>query len=407
MTMTSRHSDSRAVLPGCHARLTGANLSAIILLILMAVTRSAPAATDPANIRAVESLIAEMESAVIAADRDAYLRCIATHDRRFRVEQEHWADDLIEHKPLELAWAATDLTPITPTRVEAMMRMKYRMASGHAAVPDGKTATWRGAFEYRDPDGDGPAPRQWLYVGETWQELHGDNFVVKHLPGDEAVASVIRDIFPIAKAHVDEGFEIVNNEPQEIKLYRDMEHLKASVYLGMPDDWLGGWNEPGESIKFMTTYASTAAKWTRAFAHEYAHVATWEMGPLAHKMPWWACEGVAEVAAEAFFDEAERDMLEGAVRRWVVQGRLAAWHDISDYRTTAAPLKWQAYVQGRHMVGYISDRFGRQARNAWLRRMGHGETVEEATIGALGITFEELDAQWRQSLGVTPRERSR
>ncbi len=405
---TSRRSDPRAVpSPRRHGRLACAHLLTTLALILLILPLRALAATDPAIAAAITSLVSEMETAALAADRDGYLRCIAAHDPRFRVEQEHWADDLREHKPRELSWTVGDLTHVSDSRVEAMMRLKYRMDSGHAAVTAGKATQWRAAFELRDPDGDGPEPSRWLYCGEVWLELPGENFVVKHLPGDEAIAATIRDIFPTAKSHVDEGFEIVNDEPQEIKLYRDMEHLKASVYLGMPDEWLGGWNEPGESIKFMSNYASTPAKWTRAFAHEYGHVATWHMGPLAHKMPWWACEGVAEVAAEAFFDDAERDMLEGAVRRWVATRRLADWNDIADYRTTAAPLKWQAYVQGRSMVGYISERFGRQGRNAWLRRMGHGESVEEATLGALHITFEQLDADWRESLGVKPREEAR
>lgn len=383
---------------------TSSRLISCLFAVCLAFLLPPSAAADHPIQRAIESLVADMEAAAIAADRDGYLRHVVTHDRRFRIEQEHWADDLLEHKPLELAWTAHDITPIGDTRAEATLRLTYRMVSGHAAVPGGKTAQWRAAFEYLDPDGDGPEPSRWLYAGDLWITLPADGFVVKHLPGDEDLAHLIREIFPIAKSHVDRGFEIVNDDPQEIKLYRDMEHLKASVYLGMPDEWLGGWNEPGESIKFMTTYANTRAKWTRAFAHEYGHVATWELGPLAHKMPWWACEGVAEVAAEAFFDEAERQALEGAVRRLAARGQLADWNDISDYRTTRANLKWQAYVQGWHFVGFVSDRFGRAGRNAWLRRMAQGDTVEQATLTALDMTFTDLDAQWRASLGVTQAE---
>jgi hypothetical protein len=258
----------------------------------------------------------------------------------------------------------------------------------------------------------------WLYQGEDWRVMTGDAggcpFVIKHLGSDRAVraATDILKAFPVVKAHDDEGFDVTitraPDHPIQIKLYDSMEHLKAWVYLSMPDEVLGGWNEPGESIKFMSNYTVGVDRWTGAFAHEYGHVCTWELGSKPKNMPWWVSEGVSELAAEAFTHD--RDTIDRKIRgmaRINGAGGVVAWNDISDYDKTAAPIKILAYHQGHHMVGYVSDRWGRSKRNAWLRAMTAGKSLDEATLGALGLSFDDLDKQWRESLTATPDSAAR
>lgn len=369
------------------------------LATVLAATAAARAGDDAAR-AGVEAVLSLMTRAALAGDRDGWMAHVAADDAYFAQEQAHWADDLVKHPPREFVLAIDEREragEFGPQRAAFTLRMRYRAEIGHAT--GGKEASWPAVFAMRDPDGEGPEPDRWLYLGEDWLVREGENFTVKFFAGEEVVVREVLAAFPEAWAHVDEGFEHRITRRQEIKLYTSMEHLKATVYLTMPDEVLGGWQEPGESIKFMASYTKGVESWKRAFAHEYGHVATFEMGPEATKMPWWACEGVAELAAERF-DRQGRDGPERWVRRWGREGKLAAWDDISDYRTTRADLKWQAYVQGHHMVGYLSDRWGRAKRNEWLRAMAAGKTVDEATREALGLPFDRLDAEWRASLGL-------
>jgi hypothetical protein len=48
--------------------------------------------------------------------------------------------------------------------------------------------------------------------------------------------------FPVARAHDEDEFQ-VHPVPQVLKLYTSMDHLRATVYLNMPDHYLGGWSE--------------------------------------------------------------------------------------------------------------------------------------------------------------------
>lgn len=390
---------------------------------LMLLTLALPLLTEPTPREQVQAVLDEMTKAVLAGDKDAYLKHVSKSNVYFAMEQQHWADELTTYKPLEFSITIADslaqdnkpdekfgsLT-FSETRAEFPLSMKYTMSIGHAKIADGKTASWPAAFVKEDPDGDGPLPAQWLYQGENWQTLEGDwtadksggVFTVKFFPGSARVAQDVLEAFPPAKRHADEGFGVNITRPLEIKLFDNMEHLKATVYLNMPDEILGGWYEPGEAIKFMTTYTRTVRRWTGAFAHEYGHTATAELGPKIKQAPWWVHEGVAELCAEKFtkdkdgIDEMMRDL---ATR----EGRagLQKWEDLADYQKTEPDIKILAYYQGHHFMGWFSEEWGRKGRNTWLRALANGKTLDEASKEVTTFSFGELDARWRATLGQT------
>ncbi|MFM9994629.1 MAG: peptidase MA family metallohydrolase [Phycisphaerales bacterium] len=352
----------------------------------------------------VEATLDAMERAALAGDAEAYLRHVWGGEPRHLTEQRAWAADLVAHRPTafdlsigavpgRLAWATE---AFGPERAEFVLVMSYGMETGHASrLKDGARAEWPAVFGKHDPDGDGPEPARWMYVGEQWREAMGEGFTVRYFPGAEETVEDVLRAFPVARAHVNDGFGVEPADPQTIVLFDDMEHLKATVYLSMPDTVLGGWNEPGESIKFLTRYARDVRGWTRAFAHEYGHVATWEMGPRVRETPWWLHEGVAELAAEQWDPPGANAAY---IRGLAASGGLVAWEEIADYRTARAEVKLLAYRQGHHFIGYISERWGRASRNTWLRALGRGESLDAATRAVFGLPFAELDAAWRATL---------
>lgn len=454
-----------------HSFVLGTTLT-LAPLAAFAAHAAPPTSTSPstpddeaAHRAAIELVLTEMSRAVLASDKDAYLRHVSKADPHFATEQQHWADELAAYTPLEFSLAIDDNGPaadkrrgrskwhaqaFTPDRAVFPLKMTYRMKVGHAARDAGKTAVWPAVFIKHDPDADGPAPAAWLYAGEHWHTLHGvwmtdiqhaqavaeakadgatdeqlstiGAFTVRFFPGFERVANDVLEAFPPAKRHVDEGFEIDFRPPVpiDIKLFDDMEHLKATVYLNMPDEILGGWNEPGESIKFMTSYTQSIPRWTAAFAHEYGHTATWQLGPKLHDSPWWVQEGVAELAAEHFAQDAQRieTMMRTRAKRTGKQG-LLPWDALADYQNADADVKQFAYFQGHHFIGWLSELdppaapkattaanansptpalTKRQRRNQWLRVMGEGKTLDQACREVYGVPFADLDHQWRASL---------
>jgi hypothetical protein len=230
--------------------------------------------------------------------------------------------------------------------------------------------------------------------------LEGDHCRVSYAAGLEDDAKAVAEVLPEIRAHVHEGFELTQDKDltervQQVKLYASVRDLQESIYLSYSDS-LAGWNEPGESVKILPAGHFNKRELRVLLAHEYGHVATFQLGPKANDAPWWVLEGVAELSAEAYSrDEKSTDRI---VKMWAGNGGLVDWEKLSDFRGEATRHMAQVYTQGHHMLSYISERFGRRGRNKWLTAMAQGSSIEDATKAALGMSFADLDKEWRASI---------
>lgn len=371
-----------------------ARLVAPIVLCLLAppalATWNPPA---PAPVAAperdqVRALLDAMSRAVLAADKDAYLARVWTGDDCWATEQRNWAADLDRHVPASFALTLDgDAFALDGDWADVRLVMAWEMPGARPRRVDFP------ARFFRDPD------RGWLYAGERWNRLEGDRVLVLYDDGMEKAAATVAEVLPAIREHVLEGFELqgqpIEHRVQQVKLYGAMRHLQQSIYLSYTDG-LGGWNEPGEAIKLLVARGLPAAAARVLIAHEYGHVATFELGDSASSMPWWALEGVAELSAERYSGSTRR--IRNQVRRWAERDELIEWSRLADFRGEAADHYAQVYAQGHHMLGYISDRFGRAERNRWLTLMARGHTLDDATREALALPFADLDKAWRESL---------
>ncbi|MFG0259038.1 MAG: peptidase MA family metallohydrolase [Phycisphaerales bacterium JB041] len=370
----------------------------LTLVILIALSGAGTADLRTAHAAAladdsIENLLQRLETAVLAGDAEAYLANIDTAESEWATEQSNWAADLAEHTP-----TVFDLDVSVPPE------MQERFDPEHPVLR--LRVTW--AFD------DGPerrvefparftldAHQNWFYAGEAWTSVASDDgqtVVLFLADGLREVAESITEMMPEIREHVDAGFETHLDHPQVVKLYTDMGHLQQSIYLSYTDP-LGGWNEPGEAIKLVATRGTSERQLRVLLSHEYGHVATFTYHEeAALHIPWWVAEGVAELAAEKYSGSRARRATDAAVRAWAASGSLAAWDEMADFRETPSSLHGHVYLQGHHFVGYVSERFGRSARNAWVRALASGVPLDEATRTSFGVGFEDLDSQWRDSL---------
>lgn len=367
------------------------------------VAGESPAPLPPAIRDEIAAVLSSMGSAAVRGDAGAFLEHVDFIEPQFEREMRNMAKDLILHTPtrveFRLADDGTGFRKAERDWAEVSFTVDYDIPFDQNGVkmvdgPRHVRAAYPACEFRRDSSG------AWRFAGEVWKEIQGDGYVVRYLDDKtRATAEIVHRVFPIAKAHDDDGFGIAGtpaaSRHQIIKLYENMDHLKATVYLSMPDPVLGGWNESGESIKFMSNYTEGERSWTRAFAHEYGHVATWALGERASELPWWVAEGAAELAAEKWDAPGSNDR---QVRGLAKAGGLAKWEDMAVYHDTRQEFKYLAYVQGHHLMGYVSDTFGREKRNAWIASAASGKSIDEATWSGLGMSFDELDRAWRDSL---------
>ena len=357
-----------------------------------ALAQSAPAGPEQ---RAVEDTLRGMEAAALAADADAYLEHVATGDREFLNEQKYFAKDMAKKPPQAIALTLDEET--------------FKLGDGSAI---GKV-TWRWnmpekkerevSFEAQFVEESGG----WRYAGEHWELIETPGSRVCFDPGLEEKARAAASAFAAIRGHVEEEFELTRaalpKKTQKIKLYGSMKRLQASICLAY-EDGLSGWNEPGEPIKILVGRRSDEAAFKGLLAHEYGHVATFELGPKSNDAPWWVLEGVAELMTD-FLSEGSADRARKRVEKWAAEGKLAPWEQISDFENTPGKYAGHVYTQGHQFLLYLTERFERSGRNRWLTAMAQGESIDEATRKACGKPFEEFAKEWRAALPAeTPRE---
>lgn len=369
----------------------------------------APSATQSlskSDQEAINALLDAMARAVLAADEKAYRQLVDPISPEFVMEQTHWAADLAKHTP-EI-FTITLNTPLQVSTLQAGSIAPGNPASELDAATAELTMTWK-LPDGKQRDVSYPArflrrDGQWRYAGEAWTSLFSTDSqnIARYLDPDlaEAAARVV-EVMPGVRKHVETGFNSTLDHPQVIKLYTSMRHLQQSIYLSYVEG-LSGWNEPGEAIKILADPAITKGHLKRLLAHEYGHVATFSFDPNASEnMPWWSAEGVAELAAEKYAGKKSLEAVDSMVRTWAEKGQLADWDDMADFRSTPVSLYPQVYTQSHHFIGWLSEQFGRDARNTWIREMAQGVPVEQASLDAFGNEFEVLDNLWRESL-LTP-----
>ncbi len=343
---------------------------------------------------AIGEVLGAMSEAVARGDDAAYLEHIWTGDEVFATEQRAWAKDLTRHVPEAFELIASDIQE-TPVACGAMDGHAVRLANATL------TARWRMAggsdrkvsylTKFVERDG------RWLYAGRAWETLETDGIRVHYADGLEDTARRVLEDLPEIIEHVHEGFElpIDPQRVQEVKLYRSMRELQFAIYPSYVES-LSGWNEPGESIKMLTSPRAGGRQIRALLAHEYGHVASFLLGDRIVEAPWWVLEGIAELAAEGYgmsWRATDRRM-----RQIARDGGIVEWERMADFHGVEPAVMRMAYLQGHHIMGYVSERFGRSARNAWLRAFARGKPLDDATREVFGMGFDALDRDWRASL---------
>lgn len=349
----------------------------------------APATPAPdADVAKLSALIERMARAVLATDIAGYMACVDRADPVFLQEQKNWARDL-ERKPVGEFSIKAENFRVEATPAESPIEIVADLTMNWTIKDAGSPRFLKFVAKFVDRKGE------WLYAGENWKVMEREGVRVFFDAGRENIAATICEIMPAIRTHVHQGFALTIDRVQEVKLYSSMKHLQQSIYLSYTDG-LGGWNEPGESIKLIASAHPDKEGLTSVLAHEYGHVCTFELGPKANDAPWWVLEGVAELSSEHYADNGQ--FAQRAVRRMAKSGRLRDWASLSDFHNTTQGDMQMVYTQGHAMLGYISERFGREKRIAWLKAMATGSAIDDASKAIFDLSFAELDAQWRESL---------
>lgn len=372
-------------------------IAPILALALGTLTAlgSAPLPADAIEAQRVHDVVQTMQTAIERDDPGAFMAVIDPSDSVLITEHRAWFAELAVSPVNDLTIA------IDPDE------QLIREDDGSVVAP--LAITWQVPSEDKPRRYDLPArfaplasPNgQWHFTGRVWDiallDTPGVRIYCDQKHADIAQLTLQRVPEIRDRIAQDMGIDPAKGDLHEVvvKIYPKMSELQASIYPSYTNG-ISGWNEPSESIKILGRDEMGLDRLDPLLAHEIGHAVSFEYGPQINLAPWWTLEGVAEVAAGLFRDSWERK--NRRIVRLAYKDDLRDWHLLADFKGEAVNHARHVYLQGWSMIDYIDRTFGKDARNAWFTRLGHGDTLEAASRAALGIGFEQLDAQWRQSL---------
>jgi ketosteroid isomerase-like protein len=337
-------------------------------------------ASDEAQIR---QLLDDMTAAVLDQDQALYLSHVDLSEPHFALEHTRWSDEWASERIIKkFSLSARDIL-VEGDEATAMLAMRWQTRDN----PDRWEADYPVVFR-RGEDGD------WRYAGEQWVTFESEHFEVLAMPGLEETAQALLPSLPAIYDYVTTSMDYAPAERNVIKLYNSSEALVATTLLSLPI--IQGWNEPGESLKLFAEEGYIAEG---GLAHEFTHFITFEMAGTAHsRMPWWLEEGLAQYNGSYFWGEQGADDYLAITQDAAAHGGLVEWELMSVFEATPVDLWYAVYPQGYAFARYVTETYGIEQRNAWIKAMAVEMDIYEASEAVLGKPFDELDGEFQEWL---------
>lgn len=331
-------------------------------------------------VQQIETLVDQMQQAVLAGDKKTYLAHVDLSDPVFAVEHQRWVDGWSAQPPTSFR-LTVEKPEVNGTVAEGNLTMRWSTRD----QPEIMEASFPAEF-HLDKEGN------WRYAGEAWTTTEVEHFRVHTWPNTQEIDFKLSQDLPKIYAHVTTSLNYQPDHVMEIKLYDSEAALIANTLLHLPH--AHGWNEPGESLKLVADPNDTLLN--SGVAHEFTHFIEFEWAGTAHsRFPWWLSEGLAVYVGSHFEPQERIDERLNRVRESALGDNLLDWNSISDFETTPVELWRPLYAQGYAFVRYVTEIYGVDQRNEWLRVMATEMDLEQATQAVLNTSFDQLDAQFR------------
>ncbi|NLX09414.1 MAG: hypothetical protein GXY36_07135 [Chloroflexi bacterium] len=338
-------------------------------------------------------MVADMERAVLAGDGDAYLSHVWEGAALFREEQVRWVQDWQENPLSAYAINLNGIRAEDADTATARMSITWSQQTGDLAGG----ATISALFCRQDG--------AWRFAGENWETLETDGIRLYYFADDlldnRPQAAIVAEFLPDIYSRLTHEFDFTPEQPAAIKMYESAPTLQTMTRLSIRG--LARWNQPGEAIKLTLGPSNTAPRESDV-AREYAQFLIYELsGGQTSGLPWWVERGTTAYAESLFRTASARNRSIKQIAALsaapaTAERQLFAWDALQTSPNLDPSEVELAANQAYTLVHYISETYGREARNDWLRAQLDGQGVDKAAQAALGVSFAALESGWREWL---------
>jgi hypothetical protein len=237
----------------------------------------------------------------------------------------------------------------------------------------------------------------WLDDKHDWQEIEKDNVVLHWYAGRDAFAQQLLDTAIQAKTDIANAYNIRTENKVHFYIYKNTNEMRDALLF--EPQWTGGQAFSDQNIVVIGIGDNSSdLEWgLRTVAHEFTHVIVGNVVSSCYAdVPTWFNEGIA-MYIEGEDASYEKGVLEDAIQA----GELFALRPLSNGFTEDPDKANLAYLQSKSIVSYLVETYGREKMRALLTAFNQGYHYDNALQLALGVQLEELERDWRASVGAS------
>jgi len=196
--------------------------------------------------------------------------------------------------------------------------------------------------------------------------------------------------------------EVGARPSQQVQIYNypDTDALRNSVNHAR--EWMGGLALPDYDTVLLGVNQANLAWGESTMAHELGHIILHQItfNCVGSALPRWLDEGFATYS-EGVLDDKQQLLLDTARD----QDKLHSLQTLSSSFPNNSIQASLAYAQSGQVVTYLIETYGQEKINALFQTIQTGQPHNQALQTVYGFDTQDLDNEWRITLGLEPRDR--
>ena len=229
----------------------------------------------------------------------------------------------------------------------------------------------------------------------AWQPLEGELVTVYAYNGNPDFNQAILDAAERTIDRLSAAYDAEMDEPIRIWAYNSGQDFVGALAPNS-EEWIAGAAYPNLGLIISVLPPGDLDEVGRIVPHEVSHqVLNQATRNPFNTPPVWLDEGLAVQAQETGSEAFARVVAEAAAN-----GQLEPIPVLNSQFPYDAQGALLGYAQSESIVNFITATYGEEGVARLIAVFREGVSYEEAVEQALGVTLDELDALWRESLGA-------
>jgi hypothetical protein len=233
----------------------------------------------------------------------------------------------------------------------------------------------------------------WSDTRYQWIPLEGEHVTVYSYDGDATFQQAVLESAERTVSNLSKSYGVTPEQPIRVWSYTSKEDLYGALAPNS-EPWIAGAAYPGLHLIMAILPTGDTDEMDRVVPHEISHQVLHQatQNPF-NSPPQWLDEGLA-----TYWQDSGRDRFYSYALEQAANGVVPPLRTLNGNFPYDRDGAMAAYAFSLTAVIYILDTWGDEGMSALLATFDEGVTYEDAIQQGLGISFDELDRQWREDL---------